>query len=65
MKRVLVILGGVLFVLWVLLPQVFFILDEDRVRNGAQDVRQERVGLARHEDRLRRRLDAQLGLRRP
>jgi membrane protease subunit HflC len=28
MKRILSILGGVLFVLWVLVPQVFFLLDE-------------------------------------
>jgi modulator of FtsH protease HflC len=28
MKRILSILGGVLFVLWVLVPQVFFMLDE-------------------------------------
>jgi membrane protease subunit HflC len=28
MKRILIILGGVLVVLWVLLPQAFFILDE-------------------------------------
>jgi membrane protease subunit HflC len=28
MKRILIILGGVLFVLWVLVPQVFFMLDE-------------------------------------
>jgi membrane protease subunit HflC len=28
MKRILSILGGVLFVLWVLVPQVFFVLDE-------------------------------------
>ena len=28
MKRILSMLGGVLFVLWVLVPQVFFMLDE-------------------------------------